>query len=270
MAVDPILGWTLISESEDDPFTRSNEADERITKATQQHIDIDCTAGGTIVVSSTNFLENCHMTLSGSPGAGFTLEVPDGDKKYAIDNTSGQGATVDTLTGAASPITLPNGSVFHFQNNGIEIIKTADIGGTAGQLFADGSVLPTGNFDWNDKNINNLLLKDYHEVDSVPGISSGAVTFDVSLGNTFLVLLTENVTAITTTGLHATGTTSFTVKWKQDPATPRTVAWPSSYKWPAGTPPTITATTNAVDITVHMTDDNGTNVYSMVGGQAFA
>ncbi len=271
MAVDPILGWTLIAEVEDDPFVRANEIGERITQATQRAIDIVVTAGGTITISAADMDANTHFNLTGSPSGAFNVDVQDGDRKFVMSNKSGEAATIDTVGGSASTFVLPNNTKAHFQNDGIELEKTADVGNPSGAiLFADGSQAPSANFDWNDKNFNNIQFKDYHETDSSPTISSGAITFDIANGNTFIVDLTENVTTITTTGLHATETTSFTVIWKQDPATPRTVTFPTAYKWPGGTPPTITATTNAVDITVHMSDDAGTNVYSFVGGQAFA
>ena len=52
------------------------------------------------------------------------------------------------------------------------------------------------------------------------------------------------------------------------PATPKTVAWSSGYKWPANTAPTMTATAAAVDIFTFISD--GTYMYgSFSGSQNF-
>lgn len=46
-----------------------------------------------------------------------------------------------------------------------------------------------------------------------------------------------------------------------------TVSWPTTFKWPAATPPTLSVTNGAVDKLWF--DSDGTNMYGMVGENAF-
>ena len=271
MATDPILGWTLIAESEDEPYVRANEIGLRITKATQQDISITTTAGGTIVVTSTQFEENVHFDLIGSPGGGFTLEVPDGDRNYVVENNSGQIATVDTVSGAGSPVAVPVSTIIHLQNKGTDIVKTADVGAASGQLQADGSVTATGDFDWDDNDIAKINLKDYSEEENDITSSSGTITVDIETGNVFEIALFENITTMTLSNPSIAGTScSITLILKQDSTSGWTITWPASVDWPAAVAPTLSIGSDEVDIVVLMTIDGGTRWYATLVGLDFS
>ncbi len=270
MAVDPILGWTLIAESEDEPYVRANEIGERITKATQQDINIDCTAGGTIVVTAVQFEENVHLELSGTPGAGFTLEVPDGDRQYVVENGTGQAATVDTVTGAASPINVPGSSTVHIQNKGVNLVKTADVGAATGALQADGSIVVTGDFDWADKIIKKSDLKDTSEVTTAPTTSSGVLTLNIENGNVFEPILTENVTTLNLDNPSPIGKTcTITIKIIQDGTGGWTWAWPASVVWASAIAPTLSLGANDEDLIVLSTSNAGTKWFGALVGLDF-
>ena len=65
--------------------------------------------------------------LTGAPGAGFMLRFPDGDRNRAIWNESGQTATVNTVTGSASTVTVVNGSQKQLQFEGAEIVSEVNL-----------------------------------------------------------------------------------------------------------------------------------------------
>jgi hypothetical protein len=44
------------------------------------------------------------------------------------------------------------------------------------------------------------------------------------------------------------------------------VVWPTSFRWPSGTAPTLTGTLNKKDIITVYTDDSGINWYAFVSG----
>ncbi len=271
MAVDPILGWTLIAESEDQPYVRANEIGLRITLATQQDINIVTTAGGTIVVTSTQFEENVHFDLTGSPGGGFTLEVPDGDRNYVVENNSGQIATVDTVSGAGSPVAIADSAIVHLQNKGTDIVKTADVGSGTGQLQADGSVAATGDFNWDDNDIAKLNLKDYSEEKTAPVSSSATIVLDIENGNVFEIVLFEDITTVTLSNPSVSGTScSITLILEQDPTSGWTITWPASVDWAGGIAPTLSVGANDVDIVVLMTIDAGTRWYGTLVGNDFS
>ncbi len=271
MATDPILGWTLIAESEDEPYVRANEIGLRITEATQQDISINVAAGSTIVVTSTQFEENVHFDLTGSPGGAFSLRVPDGDRNYVVENNSGQIATVDTVSGAGSPVAVAAADIVHLQNKGTDIVKTADVGSGSGQLQADGSVAATGDFNWADFEIARVDLKDYGEVKTAPVSSSATITLDIVNGNVFEIVLFEDITTVTLSNPSDTGTScSITLILEQDTTSGWTITWPASVDWPGGIAPTLSTGSNEVDIVVLMTIDAGTRWYATLVGNDFS
>lgn len=131
-----------------------------------------------------------------------------------------------------------------------------------GDFFKDGSVAMEGTLDM----AGNHLL-DYTESDSSPSSSSGAITFDIDVGNIFDVTLTENITSITFSNVPGTGCVNIVLVLTQDATGSRTVTWPASVKWHGGTAPTLTTTGNAVDIITMFTIDGGTTWYAFTSGQ---
>lgn len=100
--------------------------------------------------------------------------------------------------------------------------------------------------------------------------SSGTVTVDLQAGTNFSLTLSENVTTFNFSNPASSGKVSaFVLKLIQD-STARTVAFPSSVDWPAGTAPTISTDSGAIDFFVFITHDGGTNWYGFTAGQAMA
>jgi hypothetical protein len=87
--------------------------------------------------------------------------------------------------------------------------------------------------------------------------SSGAVAIDCDLGDYFTLALAGNVTAITFNNLPAAGkAVSLMVKITQD-ATARTVVWPASFRWAAGSVPAVSTGAGSVDVLAISTFDQG-------------
>lgn len=102
MVTDPYLGWTHIEQSQSQKEVTANAMGTQISGATQGALDVDCTAGGTITLTAAQYLDNHTFRLTGSPAGAFNLDVPDGERDFKIINTSGQTATVDTVTGGTT------------------------------------------------------------------------------------------------------------------------------------------------------------------------
>lgn len=76
--------------------------------------------------------------------------------------------------------------------------------------------------------------------------SSPAITnWDLTKKNKLRYTLGANVTLTFT---NPQGPSSFIIKVIQDATGGRTIAWPATVKWPAGSPPTLTVAANAVDL----------------------
>lgn len=87
--------------------------------------------------------------------------------------------------------------------------------------------------------------------------TSGTLAVDVSAGDYFTTALTGNVSGITFSNLPGSGKgCSLMIRITQD-STPRTFAWPASFRWAGGTVPAISTGSGAVDVLAITTFDNG-------------
>lgn len=99
--------------------------------------------------------------------------------------------------------------------------------------------------------------------------TSGSVTVDYSLGDYFTLALAGNVTAWSFTNMPGAGNgATLMIRFTQD-STPRTVAWPASFKWAGGVASTVSTGSGAVDLLAITTLDNGTT-WDATLGKAFA
>ncbi len=173
---------------------RSNSRDSLLARSQNKSADINCTAGGTIVLTSDQQEENQLLRLTGSPGGGYTLEFADADKQMTIHNTSGQSATIETNTGASSPPIIADTETAILQIRGADITVNGTIGLQTGALLHSGQVDPTAGIDFADRKIENVCLIDYAFEVTSPSISSGTLTLNMENGNYFDVTLTEDLT----------------------------------------------------------------------------
>jgi len=126
-------------------------------------------------------------------------------------------------------------------------------------LLVDGTRAMTGNLSMADNNVDRPVIKDYGVTHTTPVIATNTITYDLTLGNSFDVSLTANITTTTISNPPASGTYGeIIIRLKQDATGSRTVVWPASVKWPGGTAPVITAAANSVDRVVLSTIDGGT------------
>lgn len=120
--------------------------------------------------------------------------------------------------------------------------------------------------DLDDKTLQKPVIKDYGET-LVTANSGTAYTVDLTAGNVFEITLTGNVT-FTFSNPPASGTAGyFTLILKQDAIGSRTVAWPSSVKWPSGgTVPTISSFKYSPTVFTFKTTDGGATWLGVLGG----
>jgi hypothetical protein len=117
---------------------------------------------------------------------------------------------------------------------------------------------------------NILAEKTYMEKTSAPTISSGSLTLNLNNGSIFLVSLNGAITSITISNTPSTSNTAvgFSLIFTAD-GTARSVTWPASVKWAAGTAPTLTSTNTKKDVLSFVSTDNGTTWLGFVGGQDY-
>lgn len=87
--------------------------------------------------------------------------------------------------------------------------------------------------------------------------SAGTVTLNYALGDYFTHVMTANVTTLAFSNLPGAGRgASLMLRITQD-ATPRTFAWPASFKWAGGAVPSLSTGSGVVDVLSITTFDNG-------------
>jgi hypothetical protein len=134
-----------------------------------------------------------------------------------------------------------------------------------GQTFpGTGDVTLTGTQTLTNKTVEAGVFTNGYTEETVIANTSTAYTIDLANGSVQFLTLTGNCTYTFPT--VATGK-SFTLLQFQDATGSRTVTWPASVKWPAGTAPTITATASKMDKFVFTA--NGSYWYGSVAGQNF-
>lgn len=100
--------------------------------------------------------------------------------------------------------------------------------------------------------------------------SSGTLTLDCSLGDYFTTTLTENVSTLTITNAPPAGSgRTIMLRITQHASSPKTFAWPSSFKWAGGSSGTISSTNSAVDVLAITSFDQGTR-WEVTLAKAFA
>ncbi len=262
-----------VTEGQDTKEDTINAFGDVLDNSQNKPSDFSVTAGGTFNLDTPEanldlFLESGLIRLIGTPAGATTIKVPDGEKRVAFENVSGQATTIDTVTGAAAPVAIANGATKTIHIRGVEITIVADDATQTGALLADGTVNASGNFNWADFELKRPLLIDYAEK-SVVLTAAATIDVDMELGNYFEATL-DQATTFTFSNPPATGKAgSFTLIIKQDATGSRTVALPAGVDWENSTAPVFSTAANAVDIVSFITNDAGTIWYGFLGGKAF-
>lgn len=136
-------------------------------------------------------------------------------------------------------------------------------GGTGAASFAAaGLATLAGTETLTNKTVEAGTFTNGYTEELVSASTSTAYTIDLANGSVQYLTLTGNCTYTFPT--PAAGK-SFTLVQKQDGTGSRTVTWPASVKWPAGTAPTITATASKADKFVFTAIDSSSWLGSVAG-----
>lgn len=136
-------------------------------------------------------------------------------------------------------------------------------GGTGAASFAAaGLATLTGTETLTNKTVEAGTFTNGYTEELVTANTTTAYTVSLANGSIQYLTLTGNCTYTFPT--PAAGK-SFTLIQKQDATGSRTVTWPASVKWPAGTAPTITATASKADKFIFTAIDSSSWLGSVAG-----
>ena len=111
---------------QNDKETTSNSLDDLLDNANNGTIDIDCSAGGTIVISATDFLANFRLNLGGNPTADFTIQLPASKRSFVVQNQTARTATAEIAGGASPNLPLSAGAVGPLFGDGNGFYRPSD------------------------------------------------------------------------------------------------------------------------------------------------
>lgn len=263
----------FVTEGQDDKEGESNLLDALLDNAINKPTDFSVTAGGTFNLNTpqTNidlYLESGLIRLTGTPGAATTIIVLDGNKRIAFFNNSTQSTTINTVTGAAAPVLITAGATKTIHVRGTEITIVADDATQTGALLADGTVDATGNFNWLDNQLKRPILIDYGEASNALA-PAASITLDIETGNTFDVTMDQDTTLVFNNPTASGNACSFTLYLRQDGTGGWTVTLPTTVRWEAGTPPTLSNSAGQYDIIAFATINGGADWHAFLGGKNF-
>jgi hypothetical protein len=226
-------------------------------------------------------LKGTTPTLTiGDAGAEDTKIVFDGNAKdfyIGLDDSAdklviGEGSTVGTnsvLTITDDAVTIGDAAAVDsklvFDGNAQDFYVALD-DSADDLLIGVGSTVGTTPAIHIDENQVVKFDAGIQEESTVVSSSSNAATLNLNLGTVFTHTLSENVTYTFSNPAASGYASTFIFKITQD-SSARTITWPGSVDWAAGTAPTISSGSGDVDVFVFHTVDGGTIYYGFTAGQ---
>lgn len=209
------------------------------------------------------------ITVAGAPATFNTIlsEIGEGNSfLYALFDANGIDWEVGL--GVVTGATFTRAAVIRSSNANAAIVLTA------GAHTVINSPVPgraTGNMDWAETTVVNVVVQAYSEALQTPASAAGVLTLDLATGNTFHVTLTEDVTSIVINNPKASGVSqSFTIKLEQGGAGSFTIAFPAAVKYDGGATPTLVTVAGEYDRLGFVSEDGGTQWDLVHAGGAFA
>jgi len=136
-------------------------------------------------------------------------------------------------------------------------------GGTGAATFAAaGLTTLTGSETLTNKTVEAGTFTNGYTEEVFSSTPTSTITLDLANGSVQIITLGGNITYTFPTPVAGK---SLTLIQKQDGTGSRTVTWPASVKWPAGTAPTITSTASKADKFIFTAIDSSSWLGSVAG-----
>jgi hypothetical protein len=146
----PYLNITHVAASQNQKEVTINDAVDALDEAMNATKDVDCSAGGMIVIAAADYTGNYRLHLTGAPAAAFDLQVPDTRRAFVVDNATGKTATVKRTSAGGATVDVPTGKAYMLLNIGTDVIL---VGGGGGGLPAQDTTAVVQNAADNTKQV---------------------------------------------------------------------------------------------------------------------
>ena len=214
-------------------------------------------------ITTAGNLSASYLFGNGSTLSGISAQsLANGNSNISI---AGSGGSVNISANGVA-------NVFSVSGTGVAVSGTANLGPASSVIITGGTsgyVLQTdgsGNLNWTSAS-GALSGGSIIPQTQTLTISSNAVTINLTTYSVFELTLSSSITSITLTNVASAGNmVNFMLLITAD-GTPRSITWPTNFKWPNGTAPSITSTLNKKDAYVFFTTDGGTTWEAMIAGQ---
>jgi hypothetical protein len=208
------------------------------------------------------------IELTGVLTGSINVTVPDVANTFSVVNSTSGAFTVTVKSLTGTGILVPQGTAMALFCDGTNVENALMGYARSTETLANSAQTAGGQLDMNDLVVLKPELKDVGYTHTAPASSSGTLTLDLTTGNSFNTVLTENVTTLTISNPSASGKfCEVFLEVAQDGTGSWTFAWPAATKWPGGTAPTVTAAASSKDMFRLSTRDSGTTWIGEVVGQ---
>lgn len=121
----------------------------------------------------------------------------------------------------------------------------------------------TGNLSVNGTTfVNNMS-----EASSNITIVNNQITLNLGAASIFNVTLNSNITVLNISNVQASGFSTSFIMIITGNGTVQTIVWPTNFKWPSGTAPTVTSIATKKDVYLFFTVDGGLTWQAFIAGQ---
>lgn len=201
-------------------------------------------AGATAIVMNNSATANSHLALRAGTGAGsfIAFQPAVGGANVTVSSMSSEAVYFST----AVQLTRVGSGVLHTVNGTMVTAPVSLSTETVGPLIL------------NSTNSANAITGQYVSVESSVTFSAPVSTVDWNTGNVQYLQLAANTTL---NFINPAPGSRYLLILRQTGAGSFTVGFPASVKWPGGTTPTLTTTTNKSDVITFIYDGNTGQYY---------
>ncbi|MBV0891527.1 hypothetical protein KTN05_06610 [Paracoccus sp. Z118] len=121
----PNLAAPHVAASQNQKEVTINDATDALDLAITASLGIDCSAGGSISVTSDQARRHVRLSLTGTPAGDFTLLLPAVPRMVLIQNATGRQVTVKNASGATVVLGAGIQSVFYSSGSGVSVAGSA-------------------------------------------------------------------------------------------------------------------------------------------------